>query len=69
MQNKRPSLEDKIRVAKWILEDFDESDTAAVKNWDQKFLEYPILSDFTEIRWGSIFRTIESTLKERLKIF
>ena len=66
MQNKRPTLNDKIRVAKWILEDFDATDTAAVKGWDQKFVEYPILSDFCEIRWGSIFKMIESFLKECL---
>ena len=68
MQNKRPSLSDKTRVAKWIVENFDESDPVAVKMWDQKFLEYPILTDFCEIRWGSVFTMLENFLKECLII-
>jgi len=53
-------------VGKWILEDFDTNDYQAVQNWDAKFQEFPILTDFNEIRWGSIFTSIEKFLKDCL---
>ena len=58
--NKKPTLEDKKRVAKWIVED---SDPAALEKWTKKFSEYPLMTDFCEIRWGSVFNMIENFLK------
>ena len=57
---------EKKMVGKWILEDFDTNDYQAVQNWDAKFQEFPILTDFKEIRWGSIFTSIEKFLKDCL---
>ena len=62
--NKRPTLEDKNRVAKWIIED---SDPSALENWTKKFMEFPLMTDFCEIRWGSVFTMIENFLKGCLK--
>ena len=63
--NKRPTLDDKKRVAKWIVE--DNSDPSALEDWMRKFTEFPLMTDFVEIRWGSVFNMIESFLKGCLK--
>ena len=61
--HKHPTKDDKIKVATLLIENFDETDEQQVQDWCKKFKEFPLIGNFSEIRWGTIFCQVENFIK------
>ena len=61
--HKKPTKEYKIKVAALLIENFDETDEIQVQDWCKKFQEFPLIGNFSDVRWGSIFCQVENFIK------